>query len=131
MKKIFLAALSVLLFTTITMAQQQGENKNQQNAVANDEHLMMKEGKMYHNVTGKEMMLENPMTMPNGTVIHPDGSYQLKNGKQRKLLNGQCMDMNGKKYRSHQMFQKSVMRTQGANMHAGSNHLNMNMSGHH
>ena len=130
MKKILLAVMSIVLLTTVAVAQQeQGENKNQQST--NDEHLLMKDGKMYHNMKGKEVMMQNQMTMHNGTVMHSDGSYQLKNGKQRQLRNGHYMDMNGRKYQSHQMFQKNMIRMNGSNMHSGSKRPNMNMNGHH
>ena len=130
MKKILLAAMSIVSLTTASIAQQQqGESKSQQITAVNDEHLLMKNGKMFHNMNGKEMMMQNQMTMRNGTVMNADGSFQLKNGKQRHLSNGQCMDMNGKKYRSHQMFQRGMMRMHGANMHPGGNHQKMN--GHH
>ena len=132
MKKILLAAMSILFLTTASVAQQvQGENKNKQSTTVNDDHLLMKDGKMYHNMNGKETMLENQMALHNGTVVHADGSYQLKNGKMRQLSNGHCMDMDGNKYRSHQMFQKNMMNMHGSNMHSGSNHSNMNMNGHH
>ncbi|MCA6440576.1 MAG: hypothetical protein IM581_11630 [Chitinophagaceae bacterium] len=131
MKKILLATMSIVLLTTASFAQQAPlGNANQQASTVNDEHLIMKDGKMYHSVNGKEMMMETPMTLQNSTVIHSDGSYQLQSGKKRQLRNGQCMDMNGKKYRSHQMFQKSMMRMNGSGMHSGGNQ-GMNMNGHH
>ncbi len=131
MKKILLAAMSIVLLTTVSFAQRASTvNANQQGITVNDEHLIMKDGKMYHSLNGKEMMMENPMTLHNSTVMHPDGSYQLKNGKNRQLRNGHCMDMNGKKYRSHQMFQNSMMRMHGSGMRSGS-HQGMNMNGHH
>lgn len=130
MKKNLLAAMSIVFLTTASFAQQASTgNANQQGFTVNDEHLIMKNGKMYHSLNGKEMMMENPMTLHNSTVMHPDGSYQLKNGKNRQLRNGHCMDMNGKKYRSHQMYQKSMMRMHGSGMHSGS-HQGMNMNGH-
>ena len=132
MKKILLAAMSIVLLKTASVAQQeQTENKISKSTTVNDEHLIMKDGKMYHNMNGKEMMMESQMTLENGTVMQANGSYQLKNGKQRQLRNGQCMDMNGRKYRSHQMFQKSMMRTHGSGMHSGGSHMGMNMNGHH
>jgi len=131
MKKIFLAAMSIVLLTTGPFAQQTPTgNTNQQGTIVNDEHLIMKDGKMYHSMNGKEMMVETSMTLHNSTVMHSDGSYQLQNGKKRQLHNGQCMDMNGKKYRSHQMFQKSMMRMHGSGMNSGG-HQGMNMNGHH
>lgn len=131
MKKILLAAMSIVLLATATIAQQAPTgNANQQGSTVNDEHLIMKDGKMYHSMNGKEMMMDNQMALQNNTIMHSDGSYQLQNGKKRQLRNGQCMGMNGKKYRSHQMFQKSMMRMHGSGMHSGG-HQGMNMNGHH
>ena len=130
MKKLLFVPMSVIiLIGTAMFAQaQQVETKTQQETVKN-EHLVMKDGKMLHNRDGKEMQMQNQMTLHNGTVMHSDGSYQLKNGKQRQLRNGHCMDMNGKRYGSHQMFQKNMMRMHGSNMHSGSNR--QDMKGHH
>ena len=106
MKKILLAAMSIVLMTTALTAQQV------QSTEVNGEHLIMKDDKIYHNMNGKEMLMGNQMTFHNGTIMQTNGSYQLKNGKQRQLRNGHCMDMNGKKY------------------HSGG-HQGMNMNGHH
>lgn len=131
MKKFLLAAMSIVLLTTAAFAQQTPTgNANQQGSTVNDEHLIMKDGKMYHSLNGKEMMMDNQMTLQNNTIMHSDGFYQLQNGKKHQLRNGQCMDMHGRKYRSHQMFQKSMMRMHGGKMHSGS-HQGMNMNGHH
>ena len=124
MKKILLAAMSIVLMTTALTAQQV------QSTEVNGEHLIMKDDKIYHNMNVKEMLMGNQMTFHNGTIMQTNGSYQLKNGKQRQLRNGHCMDMNGKKYRSHQMFQKSMMRMHGSKIHSGG-HQGMNMNGHH
>jgi hypothetical protein len=98
----------------------------------------MKDGKMLHNMDGKEMQMQNNMTLKNGTIIKPDGSYQLKNGKQLHLLDGQCMDMNGRKYMSQGMMQRQMhgnhgMNMQGQKMQSGGHRQNMNGGGgmHH
>ena len=127
MKKMILVSMSLILLTgTIVAQSQQEEQKTQQNAVVEKEHLVMKEGKMMHNMDGKEMQMQNDMTLKNGTTVKPDGSYQLRNGKQLHLRNGQCMDMDGKKYRSHQMFQRKMQMNHGREMHG----QNMNSGGH-
>lgn len=131
MKKILLAVMSIIILASATSAQQeQNVSTNQPSATVNDEHMTMKDSKMYHSMNGKEMMMEKQMTLHNNTVMQPDGTYQLQNGKKRQLRNGQCMDMNGRKYRSHQMFQKNMMRMQGSGMHSGSQQ-GMKMNGHH
>ena len=120
MKMMILVFMSMIMLTgTIVAQSQQEEQKTQQDAVAKNEHLVMNDGKMMHNMDGKEMQIENDKTLKNGTTIKPDGSYQLKNGKQLSLRNGQCMDMNGRKYRSQGMFQRKLQGDHGMGMGAG------------
>ena len=139
MKKMILVSMSIIMLTgTIVAQSQQEEQKMQQNAVTKNEHLIMKDGKMMHNMDGKEMQMQSDMTLKNGSMIKPDGSYQLKNGKQLRLRDGQCMNMNGRKYRSLGMFQRKMQMNHGRGMHgqnmqSGGHHQNMNGSGsrHH
>lgn len=122
MKKILFVSMSFILLTGTLIAQNlQEEQKAQKNDLVKNEHLVMKDGKMYHCMNGKEMLMQDQMVLHNGIVMHSDGSYQFKNGKQRQLINGQCMDMNGRKYRSQEMFQKRLMSGHGM----GSNKPNM------
>ncbi|HEY8657594.1 MAG TPA: DUF6799 domain-containing protein [Hanamia sp.] len=134
MKKMLLVSMSLIMLTGVLVAQsQQEEQKTQQNAVVKKEHMMMKDGKMVHNMDGNEMQMQNDMQLKNGTTIHPDGTYQLKNGKQLHMHNGQCMDMNGRKYNSQVMMQRQMqgkhgMGMHGQNMNSGIHHQNMNGS---
>lgn len=71
-------------------------------------------------------------------MIKPDGSYQLKNGKQAHLREGQYMDMHGRKFNSERMFRRNIqgdhgMGRQERNMRSGVHHQNMNggSGGHH
>ena len=138
MKKLFFVPMSVVILTcTAMLAQaQQEEQKTQQETVMRNEYFVMKDGKMYHNMDGKETEMQNQMTLKNGMMIGADGVYKLKNGKQQSLHNGQCMDMNGKRYHSLQMFQKSMMGNhgmgmRGQNMHPNGSHQNMRGAGSH
>ncbi|MBY0347370.1 MAG: hypothetical protein GTN67_00920 [Hydrotalea flava] len=132
MKKMLLVSMSLIILTgTIVAQSQQVEQKKHQNAVMKNEHLVMKDGKILHNMDGKEMQMQNDMTLKNGTIIKPDGSYHLKNGKQLHLRDGQCMDMNGRKYRSQGMMQRQMqgnhgMNMQGQKMQSGGHRQNMN-----
>ena len=128
MKKMLLVSMSLIMLTGTLVAQsQQAEQKTQQNAVVKKEHVVMKDGKMVHNMDGKEMQMQNDMQLKNGTTIHPDGTYQLKNGKQLRLRDGQCMDMNGRKYNSQGRMQRQMQGKHGMGMHG----QNMNTGGHH
>ena len=136
-KLLFVPMLLIIMTGTIVAQSQQEEQKTQQNAIGKNEHLLMKEGKMLHIMDGKEMQMQNQMTLKNGTMINPDGSFQLKNGKQFRLNNGQCMDMSGKRYRSQEMFQKAMMGRHGMSVNRQNMRMNrgerkmMETSGHH
>lgn len=41
-------------------------------------------------------------------VVNPDGSYQLQNQKQLRLKNGECLDLDGNRYKSQQEFQQRM-----------------------
>lgn len=111
MKKLLLLAMSTVLLAGFTIAQQQqAEDKTKQNTIPKDEHFVMKDGKMFHVMDGKEMSMQQAMTLKNGMMVHTDGSYILKNGRQKDLQNGQCMDMKGNVYRSQHMLYRKMMR---------------------
>ena len=139
MKKMILVSMAIIMLTgTLAAQNQQEEKKTGQYAVAGNEHLVMKDGKMLHNINGKEMQMQNDMILKNGTTMKPDGSYQLKNGKQLRFRDGQCMDMNGRKYNSQGMMQRQMqgkngMGMRGQNMRSGGHHQNANGGGskHH
>ena len=52
-------------------------------------HIMVMKG-------GKSMMLNEDMKMSNGTTVMKDGSIMMKNGSKKMLVNGECVDINGK-----------------------------------
>jgi hypothetical protein len=60
------------------------------------DHVMIKDGKSVVVKDGKFMLLEEEMTMPNGVVVMPNGSYTTKEGKTLKLKEGEKMTMDGK-----------------------------------
>ena len=60
------------------------------------EHLMMMDGKMMHIKDGKTMELTQEMKLSNGAIIAKDGMMKMKNGKTRKLKDGEMIYMDGK-----------------------------------
>lgn len=116
MKKILLAVLSIIIFTGTIVAQiphHQVEQKMQENVTVETGYFFMENGRVLHILeeTGMGSKIQNDMVLKNGTVIKPDGSYQLKNGTLLRLRNGQIMDINGIKYKSERKFLKKTNRT--------------------
>lgn len=137
MKKTLLVSTFFLLFLGIMNAQNKQDNQNSQekSTATKNEFLMMKNGKVCHIVNGKQIQLQIQMTMKNGAVVNPDGSCKFKDGKQLKLHNGECMDMNGKTYHSQEMFHERMLGKQNMNgnsmMNKGTEPKNMGGMNHH
>lgn len=68
----------------------------------------MKDGKMYHAMAGKEVLMEKEVTLKNGDKIMPDGMVKMKSGKEMMLKNDECIDMMGKFHKSHMEHHKTL-----------------------
>lgn len=113
MKKAFLTSMLLTMLTGTIMAQTgQVEQKMQQNVIEDKGYLLMENGKvlLIMDETGMGIKMENDMTLKNGTIIKPDGSYQLQNGIKLQLQNEQVMDANGAAYKSEKKFFKKTNR---------------------
>ncbi len=143
MKRLFLVSTFIVAsICTLTAQQKQDATAALQNSSnSQKEYLQMKKGKIVVVSGDKTMPMETTMTLKNGIMMHPDGSYQPANGgKQLKLHNNQCMDMNGKKYTSVTNLQKGKgidpaahnMKNMGKrNMSSQMGNKNMSGMGHH
>jgi len=140
MKKILLISLVLTMLTGTIMAQTgQVEQKMQQNVIEDRGYLLMENGKvlLIMDETGMGIKMENDMTLKNGTIIKPDGSYQLQNDIKLQLQNGQVMDANGAAYKSERKFlkkthRKKVEKTKSQKMHSNGHqqHSSGSSSGH-
>ncbi len=117
MKKAFLTSMLLTMLTGTIMAQtgqveQKMQQKMQQNVIEDKGYLLMENGKvlLIMDETGMGIKMENDMTLKNGTIIKPDGSYQLQNGIKLQLQNEQVMDANGAAYKSEKKFFKKTNR---------------------
>ena len=141
MKKALLIAMVLTMLTGTNMAQTgQVEQKMQQNVIEDRGYLLMENGKvlLIMDETGMGIKMENDMTLKNGTIIKPDGSYQLQSGIQLQLQKGQVIDANGAAYKSERKFlkkthRKKVEKTKSQNMHSNGHqqHDNGSSSHHH
>lgn len=141
MKKTLLISLVLTMLTGNIMAQAgQVEQKMQQNVFEDRGYLLKENDKvlLIMDETGMGIKMENDMTLKNGTIIKPDGSYQLQSGVQLQLQNGQVMDANGAAYKSERKFlkkthRKKVEKTKSQKMPSNGHqqHDNGNNSHHH
>jgi len=105
--KMKICILIFLLFSvgSISKAQQQ-DQVQKQDRIHQEEHFRFYDGKLYQYKLGVQSQLMEHVRLKNGTVINADGSYQLQNQERYQLRSGECMDMEGLRYRNHNQFNK-------------------------
>ena len=69
--------------------------------------VMMKDGKVMVMKHGENSELTESMTLENGATVAPDGTVTTKEGKTKKLQDGQAVYMNGKMAKMHGMKSKT------------------------
>ena len=96
MKKLMILFAAATIGLTAA-AQHEGHSpKTTEQANHTKEHLMKMDGKMMHIKDGKTMELTQEMKLTNGATIAKDGTMKMKNGKTRKLKDGEMIYMDGK-----------------------------------
>lgn len=109
MKKFFFMLVSLLLVTgTAVNAQDKIQLKDR---IHQKDHLMLHDGSCLLVNAGVSTKLTTPLKLNNGTIVNPDGSYQLQNQQKLQLRDGECLDMNGARYLNQGKFNKRVMMT--------------------
>ncbi len=97
MKKLIVAFYLILAAAAPAFAQKPPQEKKttiQPETIKISECCIMKGGKMYHYMNGKDMLVVKDMDM-NGMKVSADGSCTMKNGKTMKLKEGECCDNAG------------------------------------
>jgi len=64
----------------------------------NREYLLFQNGEVVQIKNGTRIILEDKITLANGTLLYPNGLCQLKTGTKLNLHEGECLDMHGRKY---------------------------------
>jgi hypothetical protein len=119
MKKMFLMFLSLIILAVSAKSQDTLRQRDrdrapiqQRDRIHQEDHLMLLDGKLYSVNQGKRTLVQDPVTLSNGTVVNPNGSYQLRNNERLQLRNGECLDMSGNRYLNQNRFNQRRMMTQ-------------------
>lgn len=105
MKRLLLLAAYVVLGTTVLTAQERDQDRIQDQ---DRTKLVMVDGEMLELRDRAQIRLMEQQTLQDGTVIHPDGSYQTRDGERLRLQNGECLDGDGIKYRNEYQYRYKV-----------------------
>jgi len=111
MKKILMMLLPLFLLVGTAFAQDQQRDRDRIH-----DHLMLKEGKMIQIKNGEQVMLQTQLRLQNGTVVNPDGTYQLKERKMKQLREGECLNMDGKRYSDQERFENKMNQMKNKEM---------------
>ncbi|WP_445955551.1 DUF6799 domain-containing protein [Yeosuana sp.] len=105
MKKMLYLIVLVALGTTTITAQDQNQDKDQDQ---DQVRLMLVDGDVLQIRDRDQIRLKDKVTLTDGTVINPDGSYLTRDRAQLRLKDGECLDMNGIKYNNEYQYQFMV-----------------------
>ncbi|WP_207421259.1 DUF6799 domain-containing protein [Desertivirga brevis] len=111
MKKIFVLVISMLVTVEVIFANTVLRNTGdpcsatlaKDKEVLQETHLLFRDGKVYKVENSESKVLQKELQLNNGTVVHPDGAYELKDKKRYVLSDGECLDMNGSHYLNQRM----------------------------
>ena len=100
----FLAAF-VVLGTTMLTAQERDQDRIQDQ---DRTKLVMVNGEMLELQDRAQLRLKEKQTLADGTIVHPDGTYQTRNGERLRLYEGECLDGDSIKYRNEYQYRYKV-----------------------
>jgi len=105
MKKLLFLTAYMVLGTTMLTAQERDRDRIQDQ---DRTKLVMVNGEMLELRDRAQIRLMEKQTLEDGTVVHPDGSFQTRDGEQLRLKNGECLDGDGIKYRNEYQYRYKV-----------------------
>jgi len=69
---------------------------------------MMVDGDVLQIRDRDQIRLQEPITLEDGTIVNPDGSYITGDRDRLRLKDGECLDNNGVKYRNEYQYRYKV-----------------------
>ena len=103
MKKLTFYLMFVVLGTLVLSAQQKDQLKDRDR-----ERIMMLDGDVLQIRDRDQIRLKDKITLNDGTVVNPDGTYITRNQQKFRLRDGSCIDMDGILYRNEYQYQYKV-----------------------
>jgi len=73
-------------------------------------HYTLVDGEMYLIRNQAQNRLQDPLELGNGVVVNADGTYQTQNRKQLQLQDGECLNMDGEKFKNTYQHRKTMVQ---------------------
>ena len=90
------------------LSQAQIQERNQ-----NRIHYVSMDGEMLQVRNQLQERLQTSMTLNDGSVVNPDGTYQNRDRKQLRLQDGECLNMEGNLHQNQYQYRQHLVQTQG------------------
>ncbi|RKS53922.1 hypothetical protein BC962_2189 [Gillisia mitskevichiae] len=103
--KNLLILLVLLVFNPVMNAQDQIKDQDRDKT-----RLMMVDGDLLQIRDRDQVQLKDNVTLNDGTVLSPNGSYGTREGEKLRLRDGECLDMDGVKYNNEYQYRFKVMQ---------------------
>lgn len=104
------ACLSLSFAATAFSADAPSEEKMSKEArqAADSNHITLKDGKLWVMKDGTKVEMTGPVTLLDGTVVMPDGSYTMANSTEKRMLKqGEAITWAGK-VKDHDKLMKDI-----------------------
>lgn len=72
-------------------------------------HFTRINGQVYQVRHQEQIRLQNELRLKNGTLVFPDGTYQLQNRERRQLENNTCLDPSGQLFQNMYLYRKQMI----------------------
>ena len=99
MKKLILLITALFISTGTLLAQDDN--------LIDQDYVILQDNVVVMYTKGMPETITEAVTLKDGSVVNPDGSYTCSKNKSFKLKEGECLGMSGKKYATEEkLFQK-------------------------
>ena len=90
----------VLLITVLFIST--GSIIAQDDKLIDQDYVIMQDGEVVKYTKGMPATIKDAVTLNDGAIVQPDGSYVCSKNKSFQLKEGECLGMSGKKYASEE-----------------------------
>jgi len=113
MKKLVLFLILAILCVVNLTAQDQNNNQDLVQG-----HFLTVNGDVLLIKDSYPTLLQSRITLSDGTIVNPDGTYLTKDLKRFRLHEGECLDNDGIKYRNECQYRNKVIQENKGLTHA-------------
>ena len=99
----------LLVFIVFGIAMSKSQDRDQDRDMDRiQDRLMLVDGDVLQIRDRDQIRLNDELVLSDATIVNPNGTFQTKDRKQLRLKDGECLDMDGIKYRNEYQYRYKV-----------------------